>query len=127
LNSGEVHVQDKSEVTPDERTWAMLAHLSALLGFLIPFGNAIAPLILWRVRRGRSAFVSDQALESLNFNVTVVIAALVCYLLTRVLIGILLFVLVALYWLAMTVIAAVRAGEGIRYRHPLTLRLIERA
>jgi uncharacterized protein len=125
LNSGEVHVQDKSEVTPDERTWAMLAHLSALIGIAIPFGNVIAPFILWRLRRGRSAFVSDQALESLNFNVTVVMAALGCYLLMRVLIGILLFVVVALYWLGVTVIAAVRAGEGIRYRHPVTLRLIE--
>jgi uncharacterized Tic20 family protein len=125
LNSGEVHVQDKPEVTPDERTWAMLAHLSALLGIVVPFGNAIAPFVVWRVRRGRSAFVSDQALESLNFNVTVLIAALACYLLTRVLIGILLFVVLVLYWLGTTVIAAVRAGEGIRYRHPVTLRLIE--
>ena len=125
MNSGEVHVQDKPEVTPDERTWAMLAHLSALLGIVVPFGNAIAPFVVWRVRRGRSAFVSDQALESLNFNVTVLIAALACYLLTRVLIGILLFVVLVLYWLGTTVIAAVRAGEGIRYRHPVTLRLVE--
>ena len=125
MNSGEVHVQDKPEVTPDERTWAMLAHLSALLGIVVPFGNAIAPFVVWRLRRGRSAFVSDQALESLNFNVTVLIAALACYLLTRVLIGILLFVVLVLYWLGTTVIAAVRAGEGIRYRHPVTLRLVE--
>jgi uncharacterized Tic20 family protein len=125
LNSGEVHVQDKPEVTPDERTWAMLAHLSALLGIVVPFGNAIAPFVVWRLRRGRSAFVSDQALESLNFNVTVLIAALACYLLTRMLIGILLFVVLVLYWLGTTVIAAVRAGEGIRYRHPVTLRLVE--
>jgi uncharacterized Tic20 family protein len=125
LNSGEVHVQDKADVTPDERTWAMLAHLSALLGIVVPFGNAIAPYVLWRLRRGRSAFVSDQALESLNFNVTVLIAALACYLLMRALIGILLFVVVGLYWLGMTVTAAVRAGEGIRHRHPVTLRLIE--
>jgi len=125
LNSGEVHVQDKPEVTPDERTWAMLAHLSALLGIVVPFGNAIAPFVVWRARRGRSTFVSDQALESLNFNVTVLIAALACYLLTRVLIGILLFVVLVLYWLGTTVIAAVRAGEGIRYRHPVTLRLVE--
>ena len=125
MNSGEVHVQDKPEVTPDERTWAMLAHLSALLGIVVPFGNAIAPFVVWRARRGRSTFVSDQALESLNFNVTVLIAALACYLLTRVLIGILLFVVLVLYWLGTTVIAAVRAGEGIRYRHPVTLRLVE--
>ena len=125
MNSGEVHVQDKPEVTPDERTGAMLAHLSALLGIVVPFGNAIAPFVVWRARRGRSTFVSDQALESLNFNVTVLIAALACYLLTRVLIGILLFVVLVLYWLGTTVIAAVRAGEGIRYRHPVTLRLVE--
>ena len=125
MNSSEVHVQDKPDVTPDDRTWAMLAHLSALLGIVVPFANAIAPYIVWRTRRGRSAFVGDQALESLNFNVTVLIAVLACYLLMRALVGILLFVAVSLYWLSMTVIAAVRAGEGIRHRHPITLRLIE--
>lgn len=32
--------------TKDERTWRMLAHLSALAGYVIPFGNIIGPLFV---------------------------------------------------------------------------------
>lgn len=41
------NVQQNSGYTKDERMWAMLAHLSAVVGFIIPFGNIIAPLLIW--------------------------------------------------------------------------------
>ena len=31
----------------DERTWGMLCHFSAFGGFIFPFGNILAPLIIW--------------------------------------------------------------------------------
>ncbi len=115
---------DRNEITSDERTWGKLAHLSALAGLIVPFGNVIGPLIVWVVRRDQSPFVADQAREALNFNITVAIAAVVCYGLTWLNIGIALFVALALYWLAMTMIAAIDARDGNRYRHHFALRLI---
>ena len=111
--------------TQDERTWGMLAHLTAFSGFLIPFGNIIAPLIVWLVKRDQSQFVADQGKESLNFNITVLLAGVVCWALVYVLIGILLGVALFFYWLAMIIVAGIKASEGIRYRHPFTLRLIK--
>ena len=111
--------------TQDERTWGMLAHLTAFSGFLIPFGNIIAPLIVWLVKRDQSQFVGDQGKESLNFNITVLLAGVVCWALVYVLIGILLGVALFFYWLAMIIVAGIKASEGIRYRHPFTLRLIK--
>ena len=111
--------------TQDERTWGMLAHLTAFSGFLIPFGNIIAPLIVWLVKRDQSQFVADQGKESLNFNITVLLAGAVCWALVYVLIGILLGVALFFYWLAMIIVAGIKASEGIRYRHPFTLRLIK--
>jgi uncharacterized Tic20 family protein len=90
----------------------------------VPFGNVIGPLIVWVARRDQSPFVADQAREALNFNITVAIAAVVCYGLTWLNIGIPLFVALALYWLAMTIVAAIDASDGIRYRHHVALRLI---
>jgi uncharacterized Tic20 family protein len=112
------------QTTPDERTWGMIAHLSALLGVIVPFGNVIAPLIVWLARRERSAFVANQAKEALNFNITTTIAGAVCYALIWALVGIPLFIALFIFWLAMTFLAAVRANEGIAYRHPFTLRLV---
>jgi len=111
--------------TQDERTWGMLAHLTAFSGFLIPFGNIIAPLIVWLVKRDQSQFVADQGKESLNFNISVLLAGAVCAALVFVLIGILLGVALFFYWLAMIIVAGIKASEGIRYRHPFTLRLIK--
>ena len=112
--------------TQDEKTWGMLAHLTAFSGFLIPLGSVLGPLIVWLVKRDESAFVADQGKEALNFNISVLLAACVCAALVWVLlIGVLLGVVLFLYWLAMTIIAAIKASEGIRYRHPFTLRLIQ--
>ena len=111
--------------TQDERTWGMLAHLTAFSGFLIPLGNIIAPLVVWLVKRDQSQFVADQGKESLNFNISVLLAGAVCAALVFVLIGILLGVALFFYWLAMTIVAGIKASEGIRYRYPFTLRLIK--
>jgi uncharacterized Tic20 family protein len=111
--------------TQDERTWGMLAHLTAFSGFLIPFGSVIAPLVVWLVKRDQSEFVADQGKEALNFNISVLLAGVVCGILVWIFIGILLGVALFIFWLAMTIIAGIKASEGIRYRYPITLRLIK--
>jgi uncharacterized Tic20 family protein len=111
--------------TQDERTWGMLAHLTAFAGFIVPLGNLIGPLIVWLVKRDQSAFVADQGKEALNFNISVVGAAIICALLVFVFIGILLGVALFIFWLTMTIVAAIKASEGVRYRYPFAVRLVK--
>jgi len=111
--------------TQDEKTWGMLAHLTAFSGFLVPLGSVIGPLVVWLVKRDQSAFVADQGKEALNFNISVLLAALICGVLVFILVGILLGVALFIFWLAMTIVAAIKANEGVRYRYPFTLRLVK--
>jgi uncharacterized protein len=112
-------------VSKDERNLAMFAHLSAFAGLIFPAGgNVIAPLIVWLTQREKSAFVADQSLEALNFNITVLIAEVVCGILFVVGIGILLGIVLGIAWLIGTILAAVKASEGQRFRHRFTLRLV---
>ncbi len=37
---------DQNGLTSEERTWAMLAHLSALLGYIVVLGQYTAPLVI---------------------------------------------------------------------------------
>lgn len=112
-------------VSKDERNLAMFAHLSALAGLIFPAGgNVIAPLIVWLVQREKSAFVADQALEALNFNLTVFLAEIVCAFLFIVGIGVVLGLVLGIVWLVGTLIGAIRASEGQRFRHRFTLRLV---
>ena len=108
----------------EERGQAMACHLLALIGFIIPFGNLVGPLIMWIVKKDQSSFVDDQGKEAVNFNITMLIAGFVCFLLTFVVIGAILLPILGIFWLVVTIIAGLKANEGVAYRYPLTLRLI---
>ena len=108
----------------DERMWAMFAHLSALAGFIIPFGSILGPLIIWQIKKNEYPLVDDQGKEALNFQITMAIALVVSFVLMIVLIGFILIWVVGLFDLIMIVIASIKANNGERYRYPFTLRLV---
>ena len=115
-----------STPTGKERTWGMLAHLSALAGLVLPLiGIVLGPLAVWLTRRDESEFVAAHAKEALNFNITVLLGAIACMLLMLVFVGFLLGTALFIYWLAMTLIAAIKASEGHLYRYPFSLRLVK--
>lgn len=104
----------------------MIAHLSAFAGFVLPtVGGIIGPLVVWLARRDASAFVALAAKEALNFNITVTLAAIVCWLLLFAGVGIPLGVALFIAWLTLTIIAAIKASEGLEYRYPVALRLVK--
>ena len=109
----------------EEKQWALFAHLSALIGYVIPFGSIIGPLIIWQVKKNEMPFVDDQGKEALNFQITMAIAAIVCIVLMLVLIGFLLIWIVGILDLIFIVIAAIAANNGQAYRYPFNLRLIK--
>ena len=112
--------------TENERTWGMLAHLSALVGLVIPLiGNVLGPLGVSIARADQSAFVAAHAKEALNFNISVTLAAVLCALLMLVFVGFLLGSALFIVWLVMTLIAAIKASEGAAYRYPFSLRLVK--
>lgn len=115
---------DSGSPSAEERQWALFAHLSALSGFIIPFGNILGPLVIWLIKKDTLAFVNDQGKEALNFQITVMIAVLVSAGLTVILIGFLLLPIVGIGALVLTIMAAVKANGGERYRYPFTLRLV---
>jgi uncharacterized Tic20 family protein len=121
------------------RTWAMLCHLSALVGL---FGNGlgfiVGPLIVWLIKRNDHPFIDDQGREALNFQITLFILAaagalllvlLVASMPGRASIGLILAITVALAVLAvadvvLTVIASIKANGGERYRYPFAIRFL---
>ncbi len=114
-----------TEISQDAKTWAMFCHLSALVGFIIPFGNVIGPLIIWQMKKNEFPFVDDQGKEALNFQISVTIYLIVSAFLILIAIGILLLIIIGLVSLILTVIAAINAGNGTSYRYPLTIKFVE--
>jgi uncharacterized Tic20 family protein len=110
----------------EERNWATFAHLSALAALIVPgFGAVLGPLVIWLLKKNQLPFVNDQGREALNFQITVMIAGIVCWMLAWIFIGVLLFGLLALADLVCIILAAVKSSEGVAYRYPFNLRLIK--
>ena len=109
----------------DARTWAMFCHVGAFAGYIIPFGHIIAPLIIWLIKKDESPLVDDQGKESLNFQISISIYAIVAALLTFVIIGIVLLIALLIFDVVMVIVATVRANNGERYRYPLCLRFVK--
>ncbi|MEE8321555.1 MAG: DUF4870 domain-containing protein [Gammaproteobacteria bacterium] len=109
----------------DERMWGMLCHLIAFSGFVVPFGSLLGPLIIWLIKKDEMPFVDDQGKESLNFQLTMLIAFIISIILIVVVIGILLLGVLCIYEIVVLIIATIKANEGVRYRYPYTIRFIK--
>lgn len=109
----------------DEKMWAMLCHLSTFAGYVIPFGNIIAPLLIWIMKKEEFPLADDQGKEALNFQISFMIYLAIALLLIIVVIGIPLVVVLVLFEIIITIIAAVNAYDGARYRYPMTIRFIK--
>jgi uncharacterized Tic20 family protein len=102
----------------DEKNWSLGAHLGVLL---VSF---VAPLVIWLAFKGRGPFLEHHAKESLNFQITVMIALFASAILSIVLVGIFLMLALIPWMIVMPIVAAVKASNGEWYRYPLTLRLV---
>jgi uncharacterized Tic20 family protein len=74
--------------------------------------------------KDRGRFVRSQALEALNFQITVLIAVVVSAALIFVLIGLFLLPIIGVAAFVLMILAAIAANRGEEYRYPLTLRLV---
>lgn len=107
----------------DEKNWILAAHLSPLIGMI--FGlSFVGPLIVMLVQGPKSPAVRAHAVESLNFNLSILIYFVASVILTFVLIGIFTMIAVGIVWLVFTIMAAVKASNGEFYRYPLTIRMV---
>ena len=104
----------------------MFCHLLAFAGFLgILFGNIVGPLVLWLVKKDEIPFVDDQGKEVVNFQISLTIYAMIAAPLCLIIIG---FVLLGVIWvggIVLTIIGALKAAEGERYRYPYTIRFLK--
>lgn len=105
----------------DDRNIATLTHLS---GFLF---SILVPLIVWLVHKDRAdkAYLVREAKTALNFQLTVLIGYVVCWVLTFIVIGVVLGWLLWLANLIICIIAAVKVSADGSYRYPFTLSLVD--
>jgi uncharacterized Tic20 family protein len=98
----------------DERLWAMLSQIGAVvIGF-------VAPLIVLLVQGNKSPFVRAHAVESLNFQISLLLVGIPLTIITCG-IGAIIFVVAWVF----EVIAGIKANNGETYRYPVNIRMVK--
>ena len=116
--------------TPEEKNWALAAHMSALV-MLLSIPGVVGPLIVWLIKKDTMPFVNEHGKEALNFQLTQLIVML-----AGVIIGFVtcsvgfvvtgpIIILDAIFAIVMAIIAGLKAGNGEFYRYPLCWRMIK--
>lgn len=112
------------ELVPSEdRNWALGSHVGGILAAYVALGF-LAPLLVLLVRGNRSPFVRRHAVESLNFHIFVAVLSVVSALLVIVGIGIVMLIVLGLYYLVGVIMGSVAASQGREFRYPVNVRLI---
>lgn len=77
------------------------------------------------MKKDQSRFVEDQAKEALNFQITALIAYVAAGLLSCAGVGVFLYPITGVGVLVFSIMAAIKANDGVLYRYPVSWRLIK--
>lgn len=110
--------------TSGDGNFAVIAHLGTLINLITGLGF-IVPLVIMLTKGRESQLVRANAVESLNFQISIIIYAIVSLFLAIFLIGFVLLFVVALLAFILPIVAAVKTSNGEAYRYPITLRLVK--
>ncbi len=123
MDINESVVPATNTMTKDERDWSMWSHFSTL-SVLVGIPGFIGPAVIWFMKKDESPVIAEQAKESLNFQISMFIYMVISAILIFVVVGIILLPLVIIADIVLAIIAGVRAGEGVAYRYPMTIRFL---
>lgn len=132
--------QQPNGLASDEVTWAVVAHLSALIATVLSAGTIgwAVPLVLYFVYRDKSPFVRQASAGAFNFALMIFVGNAIAWILFLVgsffawlVLPILFMILGAIIWAALFVVvivvpilAAMTANKGEAYTYPMTLRVL---
>ncbi len=114
----------------DAKQWAMFCHLSAMTGVIIPFGNLIAPVVLWSLKKDEDAFINEQGKEVVNFQIFISICGIGLYLVatmmpfvfngmalpTAGITGVVIFIF--------ALVGGLKAKEGVSFKYPTPFKFL---
>ncbi|MDD3722187.1 MAG: DUF4870 domain-containing protein [Lutibacter sp.] len=122
-------------ITQNDKNYSSITHLSSFAGWIFPFGNVIAPLLLWSAKKSESAYIDSHGKAAINFQLSLM---LYCFLLALLIIPLTIFTLglgliavilciipVFILIIAAIISASIKAVNGEYYHYPFTIEFIK--
>lgn len=114
-----------SEGLKEDRQMLMIMHFSQLLNLITGFGGLVVPIILWQLKKDEIVNMDTQGKEVVNFQISMMLYAIVSAILCIILIGFVLLGVLALLNIIFPIIYGIKAKDGkSEIRYPLTIRFI---
>ena len=112
------------ELTSDEKNMAALCHLVTLANSFTLLLGTVACLVLWMVKKDESSFVDHHGKQALNFQITLILAFGISFVLACLYIGFLFMFVLYFANIGLTIYAGIKASEGERYEYPMTIQFL---
>lgn len=121
--------QRSTSLSSGDRTWAIIAHLSAIIAAVLSAGSLslVGPLIVWAIKKD-SPGVRQAAAGAFNFNLAFWIVYLIAWVLTITIIGavigipLLIIAFVVSLWCHIR--GAMAASNGEAYDYPFQIHVL---
>ncbi|GGP51443.1 DUF4870 domain-containing protein [Shewanella saliphila] len=113
------------EVSKQAKDMGLLIHATSFAGYIFPLGSVLGPLIVWLMKRDEYEFANQCGKNCLNFKLSLMIYAMISAVLILVGVGVLLLAALALLDIICTIIAIVKASDGIAYQYPLSIKFLK--
>lgn len=111
--------QGPTQLSPaDEKLWATLIHVGGIFFSFVP------ALVGYLVLKDKGPFIRLHSATALNFQITMAIALVVGWILTIIFIGLLIVLAVYVLVIIFSIIAAVKANQGLAYQYPLAIKFV---
>ncbi len=118
------------DATDDERTYALLMHLSLLAHMVLTIIAFGIPLIMWLVKKDESSFLDDHGREAVNFQISLLIWSIIFTVVAIPLsiitcgVGVVVAFIPTVVAIVGMIQASVAANRGEFYRYPMTFRIV---
>ena len=119
LESNPIAQASKTEET---RQWAVLLHLSTLLGFVVPLLGFIVPIIIWQWKKTELHGIDAHGKVVANAIVSYIIWGAIALPLCLLLIGFFLLWVLGILAVIFPIIAALKARDGELWDYPLCFK-----
>ena len=60
-------------ITQNDKNYSSITHLSGFAGWFFPFGNIIAPLVLWSAKKNESSYIDTHGKSAVNFQLSLIL------------------------------------------------------
>jgi uncharacterized Tic20 family protein len=120
-DSNDNRMSDGNGRDKETNQWAMFIHFSILAGWIVPIGGLIVPILLWQIKKDELPGIVPHAHVVLNWIVSSLVYALICFILIFVVIGIFGFMALGLATVIFAIMGGIKANDGELWEYPGTI------